>query len=74
MDTIRATRGRDEERQIGDLHRHGDTEEPQSHITTMVVYLGVGILADDRDTAAEDSASDGQDNAHGGTPEVTEDA
>ena len=40
----------------------------------MVVYLGVGKLADDRDTAAENPASDGQDNAHGGIPEVTEDA
>ena len=64
----------DEERQIGDLQLHGDTEEPQPHTTTMVVYLGVGKLAKDRDTAAENPASDGQDNAQEGTPVITEDA
>ena len=40
----------------------------------MVVYLGVGKLAYGRDTAAEDPATGGQDDAHGETPEVTEDA
>jgi len=40
----------------------------------MVVYLDVGKRADDRDTAAEDLATSGQDNAHGRDPDVTEDA
>ena len=40
----------------------------------MVVYLDVGKRADDRDTAAEDLATGGQDNAHGRDPNVTEDA
>jgi hypothetical protein len=71
---MRAEQERDEVRQMDSLHGNGDTEEPQTHITTMVVYLGVGKLADDRDTAAEDPASGGQDNAYGGTPGVTEDA
>ena len=71
---MRAGRERDEERRMGNLQRHGDTEGSLRQITTMVVYLDVGKLADDRDTAAEDPASDGQDNAQGGTPEVTEDA
>ena len=57
------------------LQRHGDTEEPQREVTTMIVYLGVRDLADDREaTQAEDPATGGQDNAHGGTLEVTEDA
>ena len=51
------------------LQRHGDTEEPLRQITTMVVYLGVEKQADDWDTA-----TGGQDDAHGETPEVTEDA
>ena len=48
---------------------YSDTEEPLRQITTVVVYLGVGKQADDRDTV-----TGGQDNAHGGTPEITEDA
>jgi len=48
---------------------YSDTEEPLRPITTMVVYLGVEKEAADRDTA-----TGGQDDAHGGTPEVTEDA
>ena len=74
MHTMRAKRERDEERQMDALQRHGDTEEPLRQITTMVVYLDVGKRADDRDTAAEDLATSGQDNAHGRDPDVTEDA
>ena len=41
----------------------------------MVVYLGVRKLADDRNaTYAEEPATGEQDDAHGGTLEVTEDA
>ena len=65
MDTMRAKRER-EELQMGNLQRHGDTEEPQREVTTMVVYLGV--------THAEDPVTGEQDDAHGGTLEVTEDA
>ena len=36
---MRAKRERDEERQMGNLQQHGDTEEPLREITTMVVYL-----------------------------------
>jgi len=60
MDTMRAKRERDEERQMENQQRHGDTQEPLRHITTMVVYLGVGKLVDDRETAAEDPTSGGQ--------------
>ena len=55
------------------LQRHSDTEEPLRQITTMVVYLDVGKRADDRDTAAEDLVTGGQDNAHGRDPDVTGD-
>ena len=48
---------------------YSDTEELLQQITTMVVYLGVGKQADDRVTA-----TGGQDDAHRGTLEVTEDA
>ena len=65
---MRAKRKRDE-LQRGNLQRHGDTEEPQRQVTTMVVYLGVGEQADDKDTV-----TGGQDDAHGGTLKVTEDA
>ena len=50
------------------------TRRKPRKITTMVVYLGVGQLAGDTDTAAEDPATGGQDNAQGGTTGVTEDA
>ena len=74
MDAMRATRERDE-LQMGNLQRHGDTEEPQREVTTMVVYLGARELADDRDAIHdEDPATGGQDDEHGGTLEVTEDA
>ena len=74
MDAMRATRERDE-RQMENLQRHGDTEEPQREVTTMVVYLGVRDLTDDREaTQVEDPAVGGQDNAHGGSLNVTEDA
>ena len=73
LDTMRAKRERDE-LQIGNLQRHGDTEESQREVTTMVVYLGVRDLADDREaTHAEDPATGGQDDTQGGTL-VTEDA
>jgi len=59
---------------MGNLQRHGDTEEPQREVTTMVVYLGVRDIADDREaTHAEEPATSGHD-ADGGTLEVTEDA
>ena len=74
MDTMRAKRERDE-LQMGNLQRHGDTEEPQREVTTMVVYLGVRNRTDDREaTHVEDPAVGGQDNAHGGSLNVTEDA
>ena len=72
--TMRAKRERNE-REMENLQRHGNTEEPQRQVTTMVVYLGVRKLADDRNaTHAEDSATGERDDAHGGTLEVTEDA
>ena len=60
---MRAKKEKDEERQMDALQRHGDTDEPVRQITTLVVYLGVEKQADDRDTA-----TGGQDDAHGGTP------
>ena len=71
---MRAKKEKDEERQMDALQRHGDTEEPLRQNTTMVAYLDVGKRADDRDTAAEDKATGGQDNAYGRDPDVTEDA
>ena len=41
---------------MGNLQRQAAGEAPLQQITTMVVYLAVGKLADDRDTAAEDPA------------------
>ena len=74
MDAMRATRERDE-LQLENLQRHGDTEEPQREVTTMVVYLGVRNITDEMEvTHAEDTAVGGQDNAHGGNRNVTEDA
>ena len=62
------------EKRSGRWMLDSDTEETPGKITTMVVYLGVGQLAGNTDTAAEDPATRGQDKAHGGTTGVTEDA
>ena len=74
LDTMRAKRERDD-RQMEKFQQHGDTEEPQRQVTTMVVYLGVKKLADDRNVIhAEDPSTGERDDAHEGTLEVTEDA
>jgi len=46
LGTMRANQERE---QKGELQRHSDTVEPLREITTMVVYLGVGRRANDRE-------------------------